>query len=63
MNDSKQLECCGQPVDDDGYCVYRPHHPRQITPELLDKAVNAASRESDLRSQVEAVLKVALVER
>ena len=55
-----ELECCGLPVDEDGYCIHRTHHRRRITPALLDKAVLAASGESDLRAQVRAVLQVVL---
>lgn len=68
-NDSKQdtedaaLTCCGQTVSADGYCQYRPGHPRQITPELLDAATDAASREFTLRGKVRAVLQIALAER
>ena len=53
-------ECCGLPVDEDGFCIHRPHHRRQITPELLDKAVGAAARESSLEAQVRAVLELVL---
>jgi hypothetical protein len=56
------LECCGQRIDINGYCQYRPGHPRQITPELLDRAIVAAAREPDLEGQVQAVLSIALAE-
>jgi hypothetical protein len=57
--DSEAQVCCGMRVDDDGFCRHRPKHPRQITPELLDKAVSAASREATLEAQVRAALKAA----
>lgn len=78
MNDSKRgnewgpavsdteaadLTCCGQTVDVDGFCQYRPGHPRRITPELVDRAVSAAAPHADLTSQVRAVLAVAFRER
>lgn len=56
----QEVECCGLPVTDDGYCSHKASHPRQITPELLDKAVSAAASHADLRSQARAVLKAVL---
>jgi len=26
-NPAEAGECCGLPRDEDGFCVYRPHHP------------------------------------
>lgn len=33
--------CCGMPVTEDGYCDHRGHHPRQVTPEMVEKAARA----------------------
>ena len=58
-----ELTCCGRRVTEDGYCQYRGGHPRQVTPELVDKAVMAAARVGqDLYAQARAVLDVAFAE-
>lgn len=54
------LQCCGRPVDIDGYCQQRSHHRRQVTPELFRRAFDAASTGRDLRAQVLAVLEEVL---
>ena len=41
--------CCGQPRDEDGFCVYRPHHPIYYGGPTVDALKDAAIEDAVAR--------------